>query len=78
MNLQVALQNLTCRQYVFVDNEVIDRIFSLLLLSVSTPVCRCDCIAATTSLMAATLSVVRSCSAVVLLYGLCYIGIKVM
>jgi len=34
--------------------------------------------AATTSLMAATLSVLRSCFAVVILYGLCYIGIKVM
>lgn len=27
--------------------------------------------------MAATLSVVRSCFAVVVLYGLCYVGIKV-
>jgi len=37
----------------------------------------CICAAATTSLLAATLSVVRSCFAVVMLYGLCYIGIKV-
>jgi len=34
-------------------------------------------VAATTSLMAAALSVARSCLAVVLVYGLCYIGIKV-
>jgi len=34
-------------------------------------------VVATTSLMAAALSVLRSCFAVVVLYGLCYIGIKV-
>jgi len=36
------------------------------------------CASATTSLLAAALSVVRSCFAVVMLYGLCYIGIKVI
>ena len=49
--------------------------FFFVLLRVA---CICGaCVAATTSLLAATLSVVRSCFAVVMLYGLCYIGIKV-